>query len=238
MRTARGSRFLRTANGWPSSTEGCCRRPRTTGSSRIPLVERREYAAEAPDWGPEGEIAFVDVVSQRLCVVGENGGDVRCFGEDPLRPREPHFLPDGSGILFSDVLEGLSLLDLASGRITVLAEDGIDGTYIDTGHILYGRSTRGLFAIPFDLKRHRVTGPPVPLVPDVAATNNNSYYSVSRTGTLLFWDGSGTELPTVLTMLRPDGSGDTIPGRGRAPATGAVLPGREPDRVQFRRRRP
>jgi len=189
---------------------GVLSKTRTTGSSPIPLVARGEYAAQTPDWGPGGEIVFVDVASQRLCLVGENGGDVRCFGEDPYRPREPRFLPDGSGILFGDALEGLSLLDLASGRVTVLAEEGIDGTYIDTGHIVYGRSTRGIFAIPFDLKRHRVTGPPVPLVPEVAATANNSYYSVSRTGTLLFWDGGGAERPTVLSLLQPDGSGDTI----------------------------
>jgi serine/threonine-protein kinase len=101
----------------------------------------------------------------------------------PDKPREeyshrlPHYLPDGSGVLFTvtgyghDLTPRLALLDLETMQWRVLMEDAADGRYLPTGHLVFLRQGT-LMAVPFDLDRREIKGQPVPVVANVMQALN------------------------------------------------------------------
>ena len=83
-----------------------------------------------------------------------------------------HTLPDGRGLLLT-LFTGTP----AQAQIGVVGPEGgsarplFAGTmarYAATGHIVYATASGRLLAVPFDVRRLEVTGPPVPLVDGVA----------------------------------------------------------------------
>jgi serine/threonine-protein kinase len=120
---------------------------------------------------------------------------------------QPSWLPDGSGVLFAVHKMGGrpdSLVLYASGkRKELLRIDGQDiwfPLYSPTGHILYRRQAgnAGLWALPFSLARHEVTGEPFMVVP------NGDVPSVSDDGTLVYVEGAASRM-TQLEWLDRSG---------------------------------
>ena len=76
---------------------------------------------------------------------------------------------------------------------SIIVEGGSDAHYVASGHLVYAVGG-SLFAIPFDAKRMRVTGLPVPVVEGVrrASTGVTSAanFAVSETGVLAYVPGS------------------------------------------------
>jgi serine/threonine protein kinase len=124
-------------------------------------------------------------------------------------------LPDGSGVLFSTALNGVKLYDFRTDSVTMLAPGAVHPSYVSSGHILYV-AEGGLFALPFDLKRHRVTGPAVRVLERVAAAVGQRGYSVSASGTLVFHQGASNftnsaRVPNRLAIVDFAGKVEVLP---------------------------
>ena len=101
--------------------------------------------------------------------------------------------------LFTDSRShSVAVLDLVADTVREVLPEGVDATYLDTGHILYAHPNGGLFAAPFDLNGLEVTGQSRPVVDDVLLPNVTTFtpraaYSVSRDGMLVYGMGAGCE---------------------------------------------
>ena len=159
-------------------------------------------------WGSDGRI----VLSRGdggLYRVSAQGGDLEeILKIEPGKEsdlHQPSVLPDGSGILFAPHRQGGrpdTLVLLADGhRKELLKIDGQDfwfPAYSPTGHILYRRqpSNAGIWALPFSLSRHEVTGAPFMVAPD------GDVPSVSSDGTLVHVKGFSAKLGQLVWMDR------------------------------------
>ncbi len=119
--------------------------------------------------------------------------------------RLPQLLPDGQTVLFTVTQGGFPSWDdtvvmaqsLATGERKVLIDGGADAHFVATGHLVYLR--RGtLMAVPFDVRRLEVTGPPVGLLADVMQAANTQpvqidtgagQFAVSESGSLAYATG-------------------------------------------------
>ena len=147
-------------------------------------------------WGDDGTIVFRCPSS--ICRIAENGGEPEFLYdlEGGNWVYFPRLLPGGSGVLFTDTRSmSIAVLDIEADTVHQLIPEGVDATYVDTGHIVYAHPNGGLFAAPFDLNGLDVTGPPVPVLDDVSmvviGANNiiRAKYSISRNGTLVYGTG-------------------------------------------------
>ena len=107
----------------------------------------------------------------------------------------PYGLPDGRHMLLS-VSQGLAdaahtaLLSLETGKTKLLIQNAYNARYVPTGHIVYMRAG-SLWAVPFDLKQLRTTGPEVPVIDGVETHNNPGIagYTFSGDGLLVYLPG-------------------------------------------------
>ena len=119
------------------------------------------------------------------------------------RVRSPHMLPDGRTVVFtlveatantrnipvSDYPARIVAQSVTSAEQHVLIQRGMEGHYLPTGHLAYV-SGNVLFVVPFDLRRLKVTGGPVPMVQGVKSEGGTAHYSVSATGSLVYVPGT------------------------------------------------
>ena len=156
---------------------------------------------DAPDnrggsWGPDGTIVFVPTMKTGLWRIPSSGGEPSAVTTPAagtvVRHIFPQVLPDGDHVLFSLVdppgWTRTAVVSLRTGEQRTLLEKAVDARYVASGHLLFHRG--GLVnAVPFDLKRLEVTGPPVQVLDDVV-TNRHALaiceYAVSRDGTLVY----------------------------------------------------
>jgi Tol biopolymer transport system component/tRNA A-37 threonylcarbamoyl transferase component Bud32 len=112
----------------------------------------------------------------------------------------PQLLPDGDHVLLTiTTATGAGRWDkaqviaqsLSSDARTVLIENGADGRYLDTGHIIYAVGTT-LFAVAADVQSLRILGAPVIMLRDVrrsvtpAVTTADASVAISKTGVLAY----------------------------------------------------
>jgi len=150
-------------------------------------------------------------------VAGSGGTPVLVSGTDSVANRLlwPELLPDGRTALVTlwrtDSPLEIGVLDLVSGDVTVVIEEGTHAHYLPTGHLAYGHPSGGVFAVAFDLRTHSVTGNPVPVLEDVAVFGGSAMFSggaaqfaVSSTGLVITsgTDEGRTELVRVDTAGR------------------------------------
>jgi serine/threonine-protein kinase len=148
-------------------------------------------------WGRDGFVYFGGGPSRTrgLFRVPQTGGEAETLvdtGEDLFHPVP---LPDGSGVLFTALRSlgdaDVRLLDLETGEARTLLSPGVHARYVPTGHLVYGHASGTLMAVPFDLRRHKVTGSPAPVLPEVAVSTANgaTQFAVSDGGTAVYLAG-------------------------------------------------
>jgi Tol biopolymer transport system component len=191
---------------WKVAAEG--------GESKIVVDQPGELTGGAGgSWGPRDTIVFTrgeDAVYE----VPATGGDVKTLlHADPNEGgdfHEPSWLPDGSGVLLIYHPRGQSpnSLSLLAGGVRkellkIENQQFWYPTYSSSGHILYRRqpTNPGIWALPFSLSKHEVTGEPFLVVPD------GDVESVSNDGTMAYVKG-GVSRMTQLTWL--DRNGKTV----------------------------
>ena len=188
-------------------------------------------------WNQEEVILFASSVGSGFSQVAASGGTPTPATQLDSKKkywthRYPSFLPDGRHFLYlarSSVYENngiyLGSLDGEAPRKVVDAVDALQPAYA-SGFLLYVVNRGTLVAQPFDAKRMRTTGNPLPIAEGVATSEGYGYaaYSVSANGVLVYspliigdsdltwFDRKGQRLgkagPTaayVTVMLSPDG---------------------------------
>jgi serine/threonine-protein kinase len=150
-------------------------------------------------WSPEG-IVF-GLLGTGVMRVGSNGGTpevlVRVKADEVASG--PQLLPDGETVLFTLATgTGVDRWDrahivvqsLRSGERKMLI-DGSHAGYLRTGHLVYA-VCGVLFAVPFDVRRLRIAGAPVPVIEGVMRGGLGSgaaHVAFSDTGSLIYIPG-------------------------------------------------
>ena len=229
--------FFSPDNQWLAffSEQGLRRLPVGGGASEPITAATGTERVFGGTWGPDGTIVMS--LGGRLLQVSAKGGPTQPVAEpDPARGEVrfawPEFLPDGRSVLFTilgadGAADGrISVLDLATRRMTDVLQGGHAGRYLRTGHLLYASRGR-LHVVAFDVGALQTRGVPVTLEGMSIATSVggfNANFAVSDNGTLAYLPPVG---PRVRSMAWVDRNGreEPIP----APAMEYIYPRISPD---------
>jgi serine/threonine-protein kinase len=138
-----------------------------------------------------------------------------------LSHRWPQVLPGNKAVLFTiqTTVQAsyddarIALLSLETGKWRTLLEGGSYARYVPSGHIVYAHAGT-LMAVPFDVARLQVTGPPVPVQEGVittAATSGGAEYDVTESGLLAYVPGSARLPERSLVWVDRQGVSKEIP---------------------------
>ena len=154
-------------------------------------------------WGTDDYLYWTPGTRSGIVRTPITGGKTEPVTElDASRNEQNHrfvqMLPGSKQIVYTAVETTMSSFDearivvqsLDTGKRKTIVEGGTCPRYSPTGHLLYARSGN-LYAVPLDLKRLEVTGPPVAVVEGVLMSRNtgSAYYTLSDTGTLAYIPG-------------------------------------------------
>jgi serine/threonine-protein kinase len=172
-------------------------------------------------WSANDIIVFAPLDYSGLAKVSATGGEVHALtnldaenGE--LAHRWPHFLPGGEAVLFTTYTERGSQIvvqRLGSDERQVLVEGGADARYLATGHLAYLQGSSSLVVAPFDRHNLRLTGPPIPIVDDVATARGAGQFAFSHLGWLAYVPSVGPQQGLVWVDRTGDAEQLTAPPR-------------------------
>jgi serine/threonine-protein kinase len=172
-------------------------------------------------WGLDDLIIYTKEYSSGLWRVPASGGTPEMLTTPDSSQGElghwwPQILPGGREVLYtsyrSPVDEARIVVhSLEKREQKVLAEGAIFGRYVPTGYLLYARGTT-VFATPFDAEKLEATGPPVPVLDDVAHSPAMGWspFSIAWNGTLAFVSDSVLFPPQNLMWVGPDGTEQAV----------------------------
>ncbi|MGB7220616.1 MAG: hypothetical protein WBD07_17590 [Vicinamibacterales bacterium] len=125
----------------------------------------------------------------------------------------PQLLPGGDTILYTLIDVKTANTDgwdrarivtqpLSGGERTIVIDQGRDARYMTNGYLLYALDNR-LLAVKFDPTSRAATGRPITVADDVhmAATVGTAHFTVSDSGTLLYWPEKSGETQFGLVSL-------------------------------------
>jgi Tol biopolymer transport system component/predicted Ser/Thr protein kinase len=208
----------------------------------LPMIVCNVRSARGGSWNREGTIILALDYQGGIFRVPASGGEpvpVTTLQQGKQSThRWPHFLPDGRRFLYLSASHqdevpdgentGVFLASLDGKENRPLLRSRFDAVYA-SGYLLFVRDKR-LMAQPFDVKRGRLTGDPLPTTEQVlcdpstwkavfsASENGLLAYqdAASRTGSELVWyDGSGAVLgslgpPSAYVGLRLSPNGQRL----------------------------
>ena len=184
-----------------------------------------QFIASAPTgrggaWRADGVIFFAPTFSGPIFKVGADGGTPTAVtalevakGENSHR--FPHLMPGGDVLLFT-VRTGAGFDDaridairLSTGERSTLLRGGVNGQYVSSGHLLFGRATT-LMAAPFQADRLETRGSPVPVLEgvDFRSLGGVSDFAASQNGTVVYVPSSSQ--PAELVRFSRDGSASAV----------------------------
>jgi serine/threonine protein kinase/Tol biopolymer transport system component len=210
-----------------------------------PTVVVEKLNTIGPDWGPpgitwgkNGTIVFTHGLGAGLSTVRDAGGESQELttldtAANETSHRLPHFLPDGSAVLFTvlryttvapDWQRAQIWIKPLNGERKLLIENALDGRYVGNGYLVFARQTK-LFAVRFDPATLSVSGTPVQVLDGVTQALYGSVgvswtgaaqFSVAGNGSLLYAPGSIE--PALLSSLAwVDRAGNVTPVMGMRP---------------------
>ena len=145
-------------------------------------------------------------------------------------------LPDNKTVLFTVVTGGalgewrIDALSLATGQRRTLIEGGTQPHYLATGHLVFLQSNGVVAAVPFDVKRVEVTGPPFPVVEGVRLefSFGIAHLDLAPEGTLAYLPGTLRGPERTLVWVDRKGASRPVSETARAYETPRLSPdGRE-----------
>jgi len=183
------------------SVDGALKKVAIRGGAAQVICESQAY--NSVTWGDDGTIFFTTTDGSGLSRVSANGGIPQVLTTPSREQRErthrgPAILPGGNAVIMTVGTADITSYDnarvevvtLATGKRRVLIQGGMNAQYVSTGHLIYARAG-SLLAVPFDLKRLEVTGPPITVVEDVFTDPimGLASFAISRDGSLLYAPG-------------------------------------------------
>ncbi|HEX2455531.1 MAG TPA: protein kinase, partial [Vicinamibacterales bacterium] len=175
-------------------------------------------------WAPDDTIIFATPdPATGLRRVSAGGGEVTVLTRPAQASGElhhlwPEMLPGGRAVLFTITATtgGLgaaqvAVLDLATGRYTVVVRGGSHAHYVASGHLVY-TAEGTLRAVPFDLAQLETRGMPVTVLPRVVTTPEGAGdFAVAADGTLAYVDAPGATSAAARTLVWVDRQGREEP---------------------------
>ena len=232
--------FVSPDGQWIGFVEGTTlKKVALTGGPAV-TVAATDGTSRGATWGPDDTIIFATFSAPGLKRVAAAGGPVteltqpdRAQGE--RRHVWPEALPGGRGVLFTitPLAAGLdaaqvAVLDLQTGTRKVLVRGGSHAHYVrsgpgapkgggrESGYLVYAAAGT-LRAVPFDLATLETRGAPVPVVPEVVATNFGAVDAVvADDGTLAYVSGVAGGAQRTLVWVDRQGREIPIPAPPRA----------------------
>jgi serine/threonine protein kinase len=159
-------------------------------------------------WSGAGDIIFVPAATKCAYRIPASGGDRQTvpgpLGEEHTDVHWPCFLPDGRHYL-AETKEGIVVASLDSPDVKKVSPVRSRAQFAN-GYLFFGDKT-SLFAQQFDLDKLALVGEPIRIADDVGVGfgENSAYsFSVSTSGTLVYWSGRAEPL-TQLTWFNRAG---------------------------------
>ncbi len=161
------------------------------------------YSADfSGDWGPP-DTDLVFSYGGSLWQIPATGGTPKLIAEPNSEEGEtgyyrPEILPGTDGVLFEvrhggnvGGKVGVAALSLDESEVQLIAEEGTDPQYAETGHVIYARGDT-VFAVGFDPQDLRVSGHPTPILQAVMVLGAGAaQVSFSHDGTLAYVADTG-----------------------------------------------
>jgi serine/threonine-protein kinase len=186
------------------------------GGGPAVLVAQVENGISAT-WAADGAIVFATTAgTPGLRRVSADGGEAAVVtrveeARGELHHLWPESLPGGEAILYTVTATtggldaaSIALLDLRSGRSTILLRGGSHAQYAASGHLVYAAAGT-LRAVGFDLASRTVMGTSSPVVPEVRTTLLGAVQAaLANDGTLVYVAGgvASTEARTLVWVDR------------------------------------
>ena len=183
-------------------------------------------------WGTNDTIVYTPSYLSGLWRVAAGGGEgEQLTTPDPAKGELGHWwpqlLPGNEHVLFTNFSTPIDraqivVLSLETGEVKTLIEGGTFGRYVPTGHITYLRAGT-ILAVPFDIDRLEVTGPPVPVLEEVAhvVPDGSAAFAVSGNGTMAYVPDTLFNPPRLLVWVDRSGREEPVmpePGLYSGPA--------------------
>jgi serine/threonine-protein kinase len=196
------------------------------------IIPGSDWGPPGISWGKNGKIVFSHSLGVGLSIVSETSGEAVPFttldaARNESSHRLPHFLPDGSAVLFTvlrytaispDWKRAETWVKPMNGERKRLIENAMDARYVGDNTLVFARQAK-LYAVHFDLKTLAVIGKPVQVLDNVtqALYGDNAVtwtgaaqFSVAENGTLLYAPGSfEPPLMKSLVWYQPNGKNPT-----------------------------
>jgi serine/threonine-protein kinase len=197
------------------------------GDQAITLAATTEPYGAA--WGRDGRILVVDRQGSRLAWVPSGGGAPQPIEQQiRIRVLNPELVAEGKWVLHGSIDGVLYLHSLATGWPYAITPDGVvrrdsadldallygaNPHYLKSGHIAYFSGDGTLMALPFDMSRRRVLGPPAPILEGIRleAEAGDAQLTVSQGGTLVYAPGESARLGEFVWVDHATGRVNTLP---------------------------
>ena len=187
-------------------------------------VAQLDSVEQGATWAADDTIIFATVgtTTPGLRRVSANGGEpVVLTRPDPARGEAnhlwPEMLPGGQAVLCTVTATtggldaaAIAVVDVRSGRLTILVRGGSDAQYVSSGHLVYAAGGT-LRAVGFDPAHLTVLGTASPVVPQVMTTRLGGVQAVTaQDGTLVYVSG-GAASGSAQTLVWVDRQGLETP---------------------------
>jgi serine/threonine-protein kinase len=184
----------------------------------------------------EDDVVYFGSTSGLWRVTADGGAaeQVTTLRAGELLHSRPQLLPEGRGLVFTVATGGLEATQVAiysTGTEEIFTLfPGLAPHYVESGHLVYGRTDGKLMAVPFDIARLEVLDDPVTLVDGVLVKPTNTMdYALSRNGTLVYLAGAaGDVIDGGLVYVDRSGREYPVPG-----ATAGITPRFSPDGMRI-----
>ena len=188
------------------SQGGQLRRIATTGGISVALCDLVNIP-HGTSWDVDDTIVYGQL--DGIWRVSANGGTPERIVErqEGETLAHPQLLPGGEWLLFTVNLSQIVVQSLESGERKVVLEDGADGRYVPTGHLVYVFEDV-LFAAPFDMELLELTGAGVPLIEDIGIASNSGagQFSIANDGTLVYTTPFSVDQASNLVWVDREGA--------------------------------
>ena len=196
--------------------DGKLKKVRIEGGTPVALADAP--TSRGGTWAADDTIIYTPGVNGGLMRIPAAGGQPTVLttprsNSGTISHRWVEALPDGKSVLFT-IWTGfgrweesrIAVLPLDSLEQRILPLEGAaDPHYSKTGHLLYRRAGT-IMAVPFDLRKLEVTGPPFTVLENVAVSIvNNAHVAVSNSGLLVY--APALEVGSVYALRWVDRSG-------------------------------